>query len=80
MEFAKDHGAADAYHSGVMRPFFQRSEDIGQIDALTRGASDAGLDAVAFRRALEQQHYSERVSLLLRQATNEVPVTGGPCL
>lgn len=78
MEFAKDHGAADAYHDGVMRAFFQRSEDIGQLAVLTSVAAEAGLEPSAFREALELHHYRERVAELLRQATDEVQVTGVP--
>lgn len=78
MELAKDHGAAGTYHTGVMRAFFQRGEDIGQIDVLTRLAADAGLDAAEFRAALEQRRYADRVEQLLRYATDEVQVTGVP--
>ena len=78
LEFAKDHGAADEYNSGVMRAFFQRSEDIGDPAVLTSVASAAGLPPDAFRSALDQRTYSDRVALLLRHATEEVGVTGVP--
>jgi predicted DsbA family dithiol-disulfide isomerase len=78
LEFAKDHGAADEYNSGVMRAFFQRSEDIGDPEVLTRIASGAGLEPNAFRSALEQRTYADRVARLLRHASEEVQVTGVP--
>ena len=59
LEFAKDHGAGDAYNSGVMRAFFQQGEDIGRIDVLTRIASDAGLDSEPFREALSSRSYAD---------------------
>jgi predicted DsbA family dithiol-disulfide isomerase len=78
LEFAKDEGAADAYNSGVMRAFFQRSEDIGDREVLTRIAAAAGLPAEAFRSALEQRSYADRVGRLLRHANEDVRVTGVP--
>src|SRR5690242_21014771 len=78
LEFAKDHGAADEYHSGVMRAFFQHSENIGDPEVLARIASAAGLGADAFRIALEQRTYADRVSRLLRHTNEEVGVTGVP--
>jgi predicted DsbA family dithiol-disulfide isomerase len=68
LEFAKDHGAADEYNSGVMRAFFQRSEDIGDPEVLTQIASTAGLQADAFRSALQERTYADRVARLLRHA------------
>ena len=78
LEFAKDHGAADEYNSGVMRAFFQRSEDIGDPEVLTRIASESGLQPDAFRSALDQRTYADRVARLLRHANEEVQVTGVP--
>src|SRR3982750_551118 len=62
LEFAKDRGAADEYNSGVMRAFFQRGEDIGDPEVLTQIASTAGLQTDAFRSALEQRIYTDRVA------------------
>jgi predicted DsbA family dithiol-disulfide isomerase len=78
LEFAKDYGRADAYNSAVMRAFFQRSEDIGHPAVLACMASEAGLDAEAFGRALETREYEARVGELLRHANEEVGVTGVP--
>jgi predicted DsbA family dithiol-disulfide isomerase len=78
LEFAKDHAAASEYHSGVMRAFFQRSEDIGDPGVLTQIASAAGLESDAFRSALEKRSYAERVHELLRYADEEAEVAGVP--
>jgi predicted DsbA family dithiol-disulfide isomerase len=78
LEFAKEQGAGDAYNSAVMRAFFQRSEDIGQPEVLTRAAAGAGLDAEAFRTALDKHVYAARVEDLLRHAREDVRVTGVP--
>ena len=78
LEFAKEHGAGGDYHSGAMRAFFQRSEDIGDRDVLTRVASTAGLDADAFRNALDQQTHAGRTDDLLRYANERVRVEGVP--
>jgi predicted DsbA family dithiol-disulfide isomerase len=78
LEFAKEHGLGDEYNSGVMRAFFQRSENIGDPEVLTRVAASAGLDAEAFRNAIEHKTYSQRVEDLLRHANEDVRVTGVP--
>ena len=78
LEFAKEHGGGDDYHSGVMRAFFQRSEDIGNPEALTRVASAAGLNAEAFRNALDRQTYAGRTGDLLRYASERIRVEGVP--
>jgi len=78
LEFAKEHSAGKKYNSGVMRAFFQRSEDIGNPDVLTRVASDAGLDAESFKKALEERTYADRVDGLLRHAREDMQVSGVP--
>lgn len=78
LEFAKDRGAADEYNSNVMKAFFQRSEDIGAADVLTRIAEQSGMDPDEFRIALDQRTYADRVGSLLRHAYEEEQVTGLP--
>ena len=68
VEFAKDHGKANEYAHEVFRAFFQRSEDIGNLDVLTRLAAGVGLSATEFAEAMRSGKYKERTQDLLRQA------------
>jgi predicted DsbA family dithiol-disulfide isomerase len=80
LEFAKDHGKADRYNDAVFRAFFQQSRDIGKIDVLTDIARDAGLEPEAFRRALEEGTYRERVDELLRVANRHLGIDAVPTM
>ena len=61
-EFAADHGeGADAFHRAVFEAYFERLEDIGQVDTLVRIAETAGLPGEELRQALEGEVYRERV-------------------
>jgi predicted DsbA family dithiol-disulfide isomerase len=76
-EYVKAHGKADVYTHAVFTAFFQRSEDIGSADVLSRIAGVAGLDVADFRRALDEGRFRARTDELLRQArlqmVNAVP-------
>jgi predicted DsbA family dithiol-disulfide isomerase len=78
LEFAKEHDAADAYNSAVMKAFFQQNQDIGDLDILTTIAAGVGLDLSEFEQALEVGTYAERHQALLRQAYEDEGVTGVP--
>jgi len=78
LEFAKDKGRGDEYNARVMRAFFQESRDIGDTEVLAQLASEAGLNADDFRRALNTRQYSSRVEELLRHAYEEMNITGVP--
>jgi predicted DsbA family dithiol-disulfide isomerase len=58
LPFAKAHGRATEYVDAVMRAFFQRSIDIGQVDELVSIAKDVGLPADEFRAALAEKRYA----------------------
>ena len=77
MEFAKEHGKGNEYAHALFAAFFQRSEDIGKIDVLSRTAGVIGLNADEFRRSLEEGAYRERTQDLLRQARMQM-VTAVP--
>jgi predicted DsbA family dithiol-disulfide isomerase len=68
MEFAKGQGKADVFAYALFAGFFQRSEDIGKIDVLSRIAAGVGLNAAEFAAALEQGIYREQTHDLLRQS------------
>lgn len=78
LEFAKDKGKANEYNGVVMRGFFQQSRDIGDPEVLAQLASEAGLDADEFRRALTNAEYSSRVEELLRHAYDKMHIEGVP--
>lgn len=78
LEFAKEQGMADAYNSGVMKAFFQKDLDIGDLEVLTAIAGEVGLDAAEFEQALATGEYSEAHRKLLQHAYEEEGVTGVP--
>lgn len=78
LEFSKEHGKAGEYNSAVMRAFFQKSLDIGDLNVLVDIASAVGLDGPGFRRALEGGEYTERTAALLRHAREDIGLTGVP--
>jgi predicted DsbA family dithiol-disulfide isomerase len=67
-EFAKAHGKGGEFAHAVFAAFFQRGEDIGQIDVLARLGGEVGLNADELRRALETSEYRQQTFDLLRQA------------
>ncbi len=78
LEFAKERGAGEPYNTGVMKAFFQRSENIGEIQVLAAVAHDSGLNEEEFRVALENGTYRERVGQLLKHSREDLRVTGVP--
>lgn len=61
-EFAVDHGeGAEVFHREVFEAYFERLEDIGQVDTLVRLGEGAGLPGEDLRRALKDGIYRERV-------------------
>jgi predicted DsbA family dithiol-disulfide isomerase len=66
--WARRHGKFDDYNAALFRAFFQRGEDIGNTDVLTRLASDIGLDRNDLREALDNNLYLENVLADEREA------------
>jgi predicted DsbA family dithiol-disulfide isomerase len=58
LPFARAHGRDTEYVDAVMRAFFQRSVDIGQLDELASIAAEVGLPADEFRAVLEDRRYA----------------------
>lgn len=77
MEFAKDHDKGNEFAHALFKAFFQRSEDIGKLDVLTRLAGDVGLNGDEFREAISSSKYKQRTLDLLRQARMQM-VTAVP--
>lgn len=59
--WARDEGRFDEYNEAVFRAFFERGEDIGDMDALVMLADELGLEGAALRVALERREYESRV-------------------
>jgi len=78
--FARDQGAADEYHHHMFTAFFQEERDIGDLDELTECARDIGLDAAAFRNALETDAYSKECAEQLRHATEDLGIQSVPTI
>ena len=59
--WARSQGRFDAYHEAVFRAFFERGENIGQIEVLTSLASALGLEAESLLQALEGREFEKSV-------------------
>jgi predicted DsbA family dithiol-disulfide isomerase len=60
--FAAGQGCQEAFHTEVFRAFFQRGEDIGQVDILVALGNGVGLDGAALRQALETREFTAEVT------------------
>ena len=66
--WARRHGQFREYNDALFRAFFQRGEDIGDTEVLTRLASDIALDGEDLRKALDNDLHLERVLADEREA------------
>jgi predicted DsbA family dithiol-disulfide isomerase len=53
--------AFDAYNEAVYRAFWERYEDISDLDVLVRLAAGAGLDEAAFAEAIRSERYADNL-------------------
>jgi predicted DsbA family dithiol-disulfide isomerase len=61
-EFAADHGDnAEGFHRHVFDAYFDRLEDIGDLDTIVRLGEESGLPGDELRQALQDEVYKERV-------------------
>ncbi|NDV27837.1 DsbA family protein [Desulfovibrio sp. JC010] len=70
-EFAKEHGCYHEYHEAVFKSFFSDCKNIGHMDVLLEAARQCGLDEQAFREALEQSVYLDKLKDTTRQARDK---------
>lgn len=56
-KWAQTQNQFDVYNEALFRAFFERGEDIGNIDVLLRLASDLNLDDLSLRAALESKQF-----------------------
>lgn len=76
-QFAKAHGKGTEYNDRVLHAFFVEGLDIGRPDVLARLAGEVGLDAVAFRTAMDERHYRDAHRTAVHHA-HERGITGVP--
>jgi predicted DsbA family dithiol-disulfide isomerase len=77
-QYAKEHGKGNEYNDHMLRAFFQRGLDIGNLKVLTMLAGEVGLDQDEYRHALETRKYKEAHQQALDHAYNEVDITAVP--
>ncbi len=77
-QYAREHGKGNDYNHRVLQAFFVESQDIGQIDVLTKLAGEVGLDVKQFEEAKRSRKYREAHQRALRHAYEEAGVTGVP--
>lgn len=75
--WARSQGRFDDYHEAVFSAFFERGENVGEIEVLTSLASELGLDSESLRRALDTHQFEKSVIEDEREA-EILRVTGVP--
>lgn len=76
-QFAKERGRGNEYNHRVLEAFFVEGLDMGRPEVLARLAGEVGLDASAFRAALDDRRYRDAHRAALRRAA-ERGITGVP--
>lgn len=59
--WARGQGRFEDYHDEIFRAFFERGEDIGEVDVLIEIAQELGLDNNSLRQALINHEFAESV-------------------
>jgi predicted DsbA family dithiol-disulfide isomerase len=77
-QYSKEQGKGNEYNDRILRAFFQEDQDIGDIEILTRLASEIGLDEIEYREALETRKYKEAHQKALQHAYKEAGITAVP--
>jgi len=75
--WARSQGRFDDYHAEVFHAFFERGEDIGDVDVLASLALESGLNADSLRQAFNTHEFEESVLADEREAAN-LGVSGVP--
>ena len=60
-EFARDHGAFNAFHEQTYRAYWEFAKDVGSVSVLQGVAREVGLNPDALADALEKGRYRARV-------------------
>jgi predicted DsbA family dithiol-disulfide isomerase len=75
--WAKHQGRFSEYNEALFRAFFERGEDISNVDVLSRLASDLGLDSNSLQQALDKDEYLGSVLADERKA-RKLGISGVP--
>jgi predicted DsbA family dithiol-disulfide isomerase len=59
--WARSRGRFDDYHEAIFRAFFERGENLGEIEVLASLAPALGLEAESLRQALEGREFAKSV-------------------
>ena len=78
--FAKAQGKGDLYNDRMYTAYFMDEKDIGDMEVLVQLAEQAGLDAGAFRKALEDGTYTQIQREAVRYAKNDLDVHSVPTI
>lgn len=77
-QYAKEHGKGNDYNDRMLRAFFQEDQDIGQLDVLTKLASEIGLNGAEFKAALETRKYKTIHQQALKYAREQIGINSVP--
>jgi predicted DsbA family dithiol-disulfide isomerase len=75
--WAREQGCFEVYHAEIFRAFFERGEDIGDVDVLIALALRLGLDSDSLRQALVSDEFAASVLADEREAAS-LRVSGVP--
>ncbi len=75
--WARTTGYFEGFHEGIFRAFFERGENIGNIDVLVALALELGLDGPSLRIALERHEFEKSV-LVDEQEADRLGIEGVP--
>jgi predicted DsbA family dithiol-disulfide isomerase len=75
--WARSQQRFDDYHAEIFRAFFERGEDIGEVDVLVSLALELAMDSNSLRQSLKTRAFEKRV-LEDEQAAARLGVTGVP--
>lgn len=78
--FAEEAGLGDEFSMATLSAFFQKNQDIGDIDVLLTIADDIGLERQALKRALETNEFTQAHQRALRRANLEDKISVVPTI
>ncbi len=78
-KYAEAEGKGAQYHDAVFRAYWQRANNISEVEVLAEIAQSIGLDRGAFLAALNDEHYNAQVEADVEQAYY-YGLTGVPAL